>query len=95
MFHNISHRKMFSFSKTGLNAGVMHMHMDRMRNIPDGWIETTLAMYDKYKSRIRMVDQDIMNIFFSLYPEKLYKLPCEWNYRPSLFRQVRINAVGK
>jgi len=82
MYHYGSKRnKVPYYGETGLNAGIMHMHLDRMREIPDGWMGATMAMHDKYKSRIKLADQDILNILFSFYPEKLYELPCEWNYR--------------
>ena len=92
-----------------------------------------MAMHDKYKARIKLADQDILNILFrwlsshlphlsinaaifevhtygrnwiyghvrivcvfcwhwqslpSFYPEKLYELPCEWNYRVWLCSEV-------
>ena len=91
MYHYGSKRNKVPFyGETGLNAGIMHMHLDRMRDIQDGWTGATMAMHDKYKSRIKLADQDILNILFSFYPEKLYELPCEWNYRVWLCSQVRI-----
>jgi len=69
------------YGETGLNAGIMHMNLDRMRQIPDGWTNANMAMFDKYKSRIKLADQDILNILFHFYPDKLFELPCEWNYR--------------
>ena len=68
----------------------MLMHLDRMRDMMDGWTRAIMAMQDKYKSRIKLADQDILNILFSFYPEKLYELPCEWNYRVWLCSQARI-----
>ena len=67
----------------------MLLHLDRMRDMMDGWTRAIMAMQDKYKSRIKLADQDILNILFSFYPEKLYELPCEWNYSVWLCRQVR------
>jgi len=40
------------------------------------------------QSRIKLADQDILNILFHYYPEKLYELPCEWNYRVWLCSEV-------
>jgi UDP-xylose:glucoside alpha-1,3-xylosyltransferase len=45
-------------------------------------------MYD-FQSRIKLADQDILNILFHYYPEKLYELPCEWNYRVWLCSEVQ------
>jgi len=82
MYHYGSERnKIPYYGETGLNAGIMHMHLDRMRAIPDGWTGAAMAMHDKYRARIKLADQDILNILFSFYPEMLYELPCEWNYR--------------
>ena len=59
----------------------MHMDLDRMRDIPDGWTRANMAMHDKFRTRIKLADQDILNILFHYYPDMLYELPCEWNYR--------------
>jgi len=69
------------YGDTGLNAGIMHMDLKRMRKIPDGWVGANMAMHDKFKNKIKLADQDILNILFHYYPEKLFELPCEWNYR--------------
>jgi len=69
------------YGATGLNAGIMHMDLKRMRDIPDGWTRATMAMHDKFKPKIKLADQDILNILFHYYPDMLYELPCEWNYR--------------
>ena len=69
------------YGETGLNAGIMHMDLERMRDIPDGWTRANMAMHDKFRTRIKLADQDILNILFHYYPDMLYELPCEWNYR--------------
>ena len=43
------------------------------------------------QSRIKLADQDILNILFHYYPEKLYELPCEWNYRVWLCSEVSMH----
>ena len=35
----------------------MHMDLNRMRDIPDGWTRASMAMHDKYKPRIKLADQ--------------------------------------
>jgi len=88
MYHYGSPRNKVPFyGETGLNAGIMHMDLDRMRAMPDGWTGATMAMHDKYKAKIKLADQDILNILFSFYPERLLELPCEWNYRVWLCSQ--------
>ena len=50
------------YGETGLNAGIMHMDLARMRDIPDGWTRANMAMHDKYKKQIKLADQVIMEI---------------------------------
>ncbi|XP_071538508.1 glucoside xylosyltransferase 2-like [Panulirus ornatus] len=70
------------YGKTGLNAGIMHMNLTRMKNFPDGgWTAANMKVFDKYKKKLRLADQDILNILFHEYPDHLYELGCEWNYR--------------
>ena len=45
------------YGETGLNAGIMHMDLARMRDIPDGWTRANMAMHDKYKKQIKLADQ--------------------------------------
>ena len=45
------------YGQTGLNAGIMHMDLARMRDIPDGWTRATMAMHDKFKKQIKLADQ--------------------------------------
>ena len=45
------------YGDTGLNAGIMHMDLKRMRDIPDGWTRANMAMHDKYKNKIKLADQ--------------------------------------
>ncbi|XP_023334739.1 LARGE xylosyl- and glucuronyltransferase 2 [Eurytemora carolleeae] len=82
LYHYGSERnKIPFFGETGLNAGIMHMHLKRMRNMDGGWTNANLAMFEKYKDQISLADQDILNILFHFHPEKIYELPCHWNYR--------------
>lgn len=53
------------YGKTGLNAGVMHMNLTRMKNFPGGgWIAANLKVFDIFKKKIKLADQDILNILF-------------------------------
>ena len=45
------------YGDTGLNAGIMHMDLERMRDIPDGWTRANMAMHDKFRTRIKLADQ--------------------------------------
>ena len=89
--YDTARNKVPHYGSTGLNAGIMHMDLNRMRDIPDGWTRANMAMHDKFKSKIKLADQDILNILFHYYPEMLYELPCEWNYRVWQCSQVNIS----
>ena len=43
---------------------------------------TRLAMQvtDEYQGKLKYADQDILNIIFSLHPQRLFDLPCDWDY---------------
>ncbi|CAL4058546.1 unnamed protein product, partial [Meganyctiphanes norvegica] len=70
------------YGKTGLNAGIMHMNLTRMKSFPwGGWTPANMKVYDQYKKKIKLADQDILNILFNKLPQHLYELGCEWNYR--------------
>jgi len=82
LLHYNSHRNSVPYyGDTGLNAGIMHMDLDRMREMEGGWTQTNLDMFDKYKTMIKLADQDILNILFHFLPERVYELGCQWNYR--------------
>lgn len=57
-----------------------------MRNLPDGWTGATMAMHDKYKTRIKLADQDILNILFRFLLQtniipRYYQCPIQTNLR--------------
>lgn len=68
------------FGKLGVNSGVMLMNLTRMREF--NWNSYMLPLYREYKLKITWGDQDLINILFYYYPDKLYVMPCEFNYRP-------------
>ncbi|XP_045625061.1 glucoside xylosyltransferase 1 [Procambarus clarkii] len=70
------------YGKTGLNAGIMHMNITRMKKFPGrGWTAANLKVFDNYKKKIKLADQDILNILFHKNADLVYELGCEWNYR--------------
>lgn len=68
------------YGNLGVNSGVMLMNLTRMRQF--GWEKYVVPIYQEYKSKIVWGDQDIINIVFHFYAEKLYVYPCHYNYRP-------------
>ncbi|XP_034663133.1 glucoside xylosyltransferase 2 isoform X1 [Drosophila subobscura] len=68
------------YGRLGVNSGVMLMNLTRMREF--NWEKHILSIHEEYKLRIIWGDQDIINILFYYYPDKLFVMPCEYNYRP-------------
>ncbi|CAN7988136.1 unnamed protein product, partial [Ixodes hexagonus] len=63
----------------GVNAGVMPMNLTRMRNF--GWVAKVEPFLEKYGKRLKWADQDIVNIVFNENPDRLFIMPCKWNFR--------------
>jgi len=68
------------YGRLGVNSGVMLMNLTRMREMK--WEQHIVSIHKEYKLRIIWGDQDIINILFYYHPDKLYIMPCEYNYRP-------------
>ncbi len=68
------------YGELGLNSGVMLMNLTRMREV--GWVDKMVEYYQEYNLKITWGDQDLINIFFHYYPERVYVYECEWNLRP-------------
>lgn len=81
-FYISAYNKIPFYGPLGLNAGVILMNLTRMRHLTKDWTTLVHEVYEKYKySPLHFADQDILNIIFHMYPEKLLPLPCSWNYR--------------
>lgn len=63
----------------GVNAGVMLINLTRMRNF--GWVSRMGSLLDEYEDRLILGDQDLVNILFSVHPDRLFRMTCRWNYR--------------
>ena len=50
-----------------------------MRNFK--WEDHIPTIYNEYKMKLVWGDQDILNILFSMHPDKLYQFTCDYNYR--------------
>lgn len=83
LYHYGSNRNKIPFyGSSGLNAGIMHMNLTRMKSFPGGgWTPAVMKVFDDFRQKIKLADQDMLNILFHKHPEKLYELGCEWNYR--------------
>lgn len=53
------------YGSSGLNAGIMHMNLTRMKSFPGGgWTPAVMKVFDNFKQRIKLADQDMLNILF-------------------------------
>ncbi|KAG0426832.1 hypothetical protein HPB47_026081 [Ixodes persulcatus] len=50
-----------------------------MRNF--GWVSRMVSLLDEYEERLILGDQDLVNILFSVHPDRLFRMTCRWNYR--------------
>merc|ERR1719376_1270797 len=59
------------------------------------WEKKMIAYQEEYDKKIVWGDQDLINIYCSHYPEKLFVYPCQWNYRPDhcMYSQTCHSAV--
>lgn len=64
----------------GVNSGVMLMNLTRMREV--GWTAKMGPLYQQYKLKITWGDQDLINIVFAGWPERLLVMGCQHNLRP-------------
>ena len=54
-----------TYGSCGLNTGVLVMNLTRMREFEGGWTENIMQVVHKYKKKMILADQDILNILFS------------------------------
>jgi UDP-xylose:glucoside alpha-1,3-xylosyltransferase len=71
----------------GVNSGVMLMNLTRMRQVK--FEDEIVPIFEKFKDRLAWGDQDLINIYFNQYPERLHLIECAFNYRPDhcMYRQ--------
>jgi len=67
--------------KTGFNAGIMLMDIQKARRPERNWYKSILQIVDKYKGRLKFGDQDVLNILFASSPQNVFDLPCHWNLK--------------
>lgn len=83
------------YGELGVNSGVMLMHLERMRS--SRWEKKMIAYQQEYDKKIVWGDQDLINIYFHYFPEKLLLYSCQWNYRPDhcMYNQNCHSAVDE
>ncbi|CAH8452680.1 unnamed protein product [Dicrocoelium dendriticum] len=76
---------------TGVNGGVVLMHLKRMRT--KGWKEmrnTALSSILMERGKLSQGEQDVYNTLIRLYPHVYYRFPCEWNTQ--LYSSVAVSC---
>ena len=68
----------------GVNSGVLLVNLTRARlvNMTSTWLE--LYNHHPSYSHFQFFDQDLLNIYLHLHPDRFYALPCKWNQRAHL-----------
>lgn len=80
------------YGKFGLNAGVIFMNLTRMREINfERNVMTVMKEYHNFG--FKWGDQCLLNTYFKYYPQQVYELPSEYNYRTD-FCNLRLNITS-
>ena len=53
------------YGPTGLNAGIILFNLTRLTNFPGGFYSSWMKMYERYKSKLQVGEQDIFNPLFN------------------------------
>ena len=79
-------RHLFSALGRGYNTGVMLLDLQKMRAMKwiDVWQQENLQLQKKIGA-VKQADQDIINSFLNQHTNKVYQLPCVWNYQVSTY----------
>ena len=66
----------------GLNAGVIMIHLKHLSRVDFAERYLSCSKEDVYPDGIHNTDdQDVLNVYFSKYPDQILPLGCNWNYR--------------
>lgn len=66
---------------TGINAGVLLLHLDRQRHSDSSWDADMARILFHYQELLWLGDQDVLNVWGAQHPESVMLLPCVWNVR--------------
>lgn len=72
------------YGESGLNAGVLLMSLDRIRNSAFSMERDSIVEVYMPQGRLVLGDQDVLNVLGHLHPEIVYELPCTYNFREFL-----------
>jgi len=67
--------------KRGLNGGTLMMHLGRMR--AKNFTNERNAYVEAYgpSGQLLLGDQDVMNYYGYMYPDRIFEMPCIFNFR--------------
>ena len=69
----------------GINAGLLLMDLDKLRRLSFADALTRCSQV-ALKRLIPGDDQDLLCIYFTIYSEQHFLLPCSWNYRKTMYQ---------
>lgn len=72
----------------GVNAGVLLIHLGRMRALGRGppiWDKRVVSAIAQYGPHLQLGDQDVLNALFAADPSLWRAMPCGFNWRPGCF----------
>jgi len=75
------------------------MNLTRLRELPGGgFTEISRYIWEKYREKLTLADQDVLNLVGAQAPWLFQPLPCEWNYhtwtcRPARFEMRQISRM--
>ncbi len=77
--HYTRNRVKFPFiTKFGINSGIAPMNLTRMRQI--NYFKQIQTTFKTWQHKLGYFDQDLINIYFHDHPDRLFLLPCRFNY---------------
>jgi len=83
----------FGVPGLGINAGLALMNLTRLRDLPGGgFTEISRFIWQKYRLKLKLADQDVLNIVGAQAPWLLQPLPCQWNYHTWTCRPARFES---
>jgi hypothetical protein len=69
------------FGKRGLNAGVLLVSLQRLREADFGRERDRIIRHFFPKKALPLGDQDVLNAYLHKYPQHVHVVPCTFNFR--------------
>ncbi len=88
-----NHKTAPYFGPFGLNSGVMHMNLTRMRKI--NFHKEMQSIVKTWHDLLPWFDQDLFNVYFNQHPTRVFELPCRFNYLTNHCKNGRFCASAE